>query len=384
MIRTYKRKLILNKKQSQRINSWIGACRVVYNLGLEIQLCSYRTTGKNISRFELMRQCTQLRKEYDWIKDVPADSLSDSIKRLDKGYDNFFRTRKSGGRIPKFASKRTFSSFTMKQSRGLIKVSNNKIIVNKMGELKMFKDSPIIGNILNATIKIQPTGYFIYIQCKTVDKKFNSENQTIGLDMGICHFYVDSNGNFNTNPRHFKKYEAKLRIKNRALARKNKGSNSWKKSAKSLSLLHHKISNCRRDFLHKESTKIAKLNHTVYIEDLNIKGMGRNPNLSKHILDAGWGMFRTMLGYKTRVVRVNPKYTSQTCCECGCVDSKSRISQSEFACTSCGHFLNADINAAKNILSRGTALDRKRESIGCALVLESNIIDMSVKNVMRD
>ncbi len=128
-------------------------------------------------------------------------------------------------------------------------------------------------------------------------------------------------------------------------------------------MLHHKIGNVRKDFLHKESTRIAKENHTVFTEDLNIRGMSKNKNLSKHILDCGWGMFRTMLEYKTNVVTIDPKFTSQTCNECGTKDSKSRISQAEFACTSCGHISNADINAAKNILSKGITLVRQRETL---------------------
>jgi putative transposase len=189
--------------------------------------------------------------------------------------------------------------------------------------------------------------------------------------MGLSHFCIDSNGNFIHNPKHFKKHERQLRIENRSLARKKKGSNSWKKQCRRLSLLHHKISNIRKDFLHKESTKLAKGHSVIYVENLNINGMAKNPTLSKHILDAGWGMFRTMLEYKTCVVAINPKHTSQTCNECGTIDSKSRLSQSEFVCTNCGHISNADVNAAKNILSKGITLGRQRDSIECALTLKS-------------
>lgn len=370
MIRVYKRKLILTKEQTKRIGSWIGACRVVYNLGMEIKNASYKTLGKSIHKFELMKQLPSLRKDIEWIKDVPADALIQTIHRLDNSYKNFFRTYKNGGGYPKFASKKTFKSISLKQSRGLIKIIGSSINLNKIGKLKMFKDSPVVGDIKNVHIIKEPTGYFACIQCENVPTKFVSESQVIGLDMGLSHFCVDSNGNFISNPQHFKKYERQLRIENRSLARKKKGSNSWKKQCKRLSFLHHKIVNVRRDYLHKESTKIAKSYRQVYIEDLNIKGMVKNRNLSKYILDASWGVFKTMLEYKTSVISVNPKHTSQTCNECGEVDSKSRISQSEFVCTNCGHISNADVNAAKNILSKGIALDRKREPVGCALVLE--------------
>lgn len=361
MVRTYKRKLILNKAQEARIRSWIGACRVVYNMGMQIKNETYKAYGKNVHKYELMRQLTEIR-DIDWIKDAPRASLESAIVKLDEAYNNFFRGFKRGAGFPKFASKKNYKSISFKAVS--IKLSNDKVSVAKIGLLNFHNDCEIIGEVRTATIKIEPTGFFICIQCKDVPPKFTSENQAVGLDMGVSHFSVDSNGKFILNPKHFKKYEDRLRIENRSLARKKKGSNGWKKQARKLSLLHHKIANVRRDFLHKESTVIAKENATVYMEDLNIKGMAKNKKLSKHILDCGWGMFKTMLSYKTTVIKINPKYTSQTCYECGEVDAKSRVSQSEFCCTSCGHVSNADINAAKNIKEKGILLDRKREPIG--------------------
>ncbi len=102
------------------------------------------------------------------------------------------------------------------------------------------------------------------------------------------------------------------------------------------------------------------------MENLNVKGMIKNVKLSKHIMDAGWATFKTMLSYKTNVIAINPAYTSQTCFECKAVDKLSRVSQSEFVCTECGHIANADINAAKNIKHQGMMLERKREALACA------------------
>jgi len=362
MIRTYKRKLILTTAQSDRIRSWTGACRVVYNLGLEVKIAAYKGAGKSVSMYELQKQLPELKKDIEWLKDVPSQTLQAVIERLENSYQNFFRNFKSGGGFPRFAKKHKYKSILIKD----VSVDGNFVKIPKMGALKMFKDSEIKGTPKTATITIEPKGIFICIQCENVLVKFVSKSQAIGLDMGISHFCIDSNGNFIANPRHFKTYERRLRIQNRSLARKKKGSNSWARQAKRLSILHHKIGNVRKDFLHKESTKIAKANSIVYMEDLNIKGMSKNRQLSKHILDCGWGNFKTMLKYKTTVIEVNPKYTSQTCNECGEVDVKSRLNQSEYCCTSCGHVSNADINAAKNIMSKGIALDRQREALACA------------------
>lgn len=351
MIRTYKRKLILTPAQEQRLLSWIGACRVVYNLGLEVRKEAYRINKTSVHKYELMKQITELRGEVEWIKDVPVGSMQDTIERLDKTYKSFFK----GGGYPKFANKKKFNSILFKHS---ISVSEKGISVPKLGILKVFKDSAIIGTPKTVIITKEAKGFFICIQCKDVPKKFTSENQAIGLDMGLSYFCIKSNGEFIDNPQHFRKYERRLRIENRSLARKKKGSNSWKKQVQKLALLHHKIANTRKDFLHKESTKIAKAYSTVCMENLKISNMVRNKNLSANILDAGWGIFKVMLEYKTNVIKVNPAYTSQTCNECGAKDKKSRMSQSEFCCTSCGHVSNADLNAAKNILSQGMALSR--------------------------
>lgn len=359
---TYKRKLILNKAQQARIDGWIGVCRVVYNLGLEVRIEAWKNKQVTVHKYALMKQVTELRGEIDWIADAPQQSLELTIERLDATYKRFFK----GAGFPRWASKRKYNSISFKRDGKVLNIDGNRVNLPKLGMLKMFKDAEIIGNIKTATIIKEPTGYFICINTDAVKPIQNqNESQILGIDMGITHFAVDSNGGFISNPKHFKRYERQLRIENRSLSRKKKGSNSWKRQVNKLALLHHKIRNVRRDFLHKESTKIAKANHTVILEDLNISGMAKS-RLSKHILDAGWGTFRTMLEYKTNVVAINPKFTSQTCNDCGTKDSKSRISQSRFVCTSCGVESNADENAAKNILGKGIALIRQREALACA------------------
>jgi len=361
---TYKRKLILTKAQQSRIDSWIGACRVVYNLGLEVRIAAWKNKQESVHKYELMKQITELRSTVDWINDVPADSLNLAMERLDSSYKKFF----TGGGFPKWANKKGYKSISFKQDLRCksVKIDGNKVSLPKIGVLKIVKDSEILGEIKRTIIVKELTGYFICITTDAI-KSIHSQNesQILGIDMGVAVFVTDSNGGQIQNPKHFKKYEAKLRIENRSLARKKKGSNSWKRQAKKLALLHHKIGNVRKDFLHKQSTIIAKANHTVILEDLNIKGMVKS-NLAKSISDAGWGTFRTMLEYKTNVVAINPKFTSQTCNDCGAKDAKSRVSQSKFVCTSCGVESNADENAAKNILGKGIALIRQREAKACA------------------
>lgn len=375
---TYKRKLILTKAQEERIFSWIGACRVVYNMGLEIKVSAWKNKEQNISCYDLMKQLTEI-KDIDWIKDVPSQSLQNSLERLDSAYKKFF----SGGGFPKFSSKRKYKSILLKQ----VSVLNNKVKLPKIGELRMFKDAPIVGIPKTATIIKEPTGYFVCIVCDGVNKNISNpdDSQVIGLDVGVVHFCTDHNDNHIENPKYFKKYEEKLIKEQRILSRKVKFSNRWKKQAKKIAKLHHKIANVRKNFLHKQSTIIAKNNHYACVEDLKIVNMTKRakpkqdetgkylPNgqssksgLNKSILDAGWGMFRTMLEYKMEVVRVNPKHTSQTCSECWKVDANSRVSQEIFKCTSCGFNCNADTNAAKVIRGKGIAIIEVRKLKLCA------------------
>lgn len=358
VIRTYKRKLKLSKAQESRISSWISTCRMVYNMGLEIKIAAWKNKQESIHKYALMKQLTDL-KDIDWVKDVPCQTLQQAIERLDASYKTFFR----GGGFPKFAKKNRYNSIVIKY----LNVGGNTVTIPKIGTVKTFKDREIKGAIKRATIIKEATGYFICIQCEAEAQIYNSDkNQVGGIDMGISHFCVDSDGGFVTNERHFSKYERQLRVESRSLSRKKKFGKNWKKQVKRIASVHLKIGNVRKDFLHKQSTNYARKYHTIILEDLKVANMIKNKDLSRHILDCGWTSFRTMLEYKSNVVVINPKHTSQKCNSCGSVDANNRISQSEFICQSCGHIDNADFNAAKNIRGEGIAIIRQREALACA------------------
>ena len=151
----------------------------------------------------------------------------------------------------------------------------------------------------------------------------------------------------------------KLRIAQRALSRKyikdsKKQSNNYEKAKIKVAKIHKKVTDCRKDFLHKESTYLAKTYSIVYREDLNISGMIQS-KLAKHIADVSWGTFFNLLEYKTNVVKVNPAYTSQKCSKCGHTCKENRKTQSIFECVSCFYVENADKNASLNILELGVS-----------------------------
>jgi len=172
MYRTYKRKLDLTVAQEKRILNWIGTCRMVYNLGLEVKISAYKTTGKSPSNYDLQKQITDLRKDYNWINDVPYYSLANSMDRLDKAFKAFFK----GFGFPKFAKKGNYNSFKICHS---IKLNGNKIFIQKIGWLKLFKDSGIVGNIKFVTIKKDLTGFYACITCDLADT-IQVNNRSVG------------------------------------------------------------------------------------------------------------------------------------------------------------------------------------------------------------
>jgi putative transposase len=356
MIKTYTYKIKANKKFIEKFNQWAGTCRFLYNSALELKSTVYRSHGIKLSNYDICKQLTEAKKEIVWLNDVHSQTLQAVLDRLDLSYKKFFK----GGGYPKFASRKKWKSIPFKS----IKLVGGQFCLPKFGMIKVFKDRVPNGKLKTASLIKKADGYYLHITVEVLYENFNDSQ--VGIDMGLSHFAVTSDGEIIENPKHFKRYEKKLRILNRSLSRKKLRSNMWNKNANDLSLLYLKVSRVRRDFLHKESTKISKKYGLVFLEDLNVSGMSKNKNLSKHILDAGWSEFRTLLSYKSKVILVDPKYTSQKCNVCGHIDSRSRISQSEFVCTNCGNIDNADKNASLNIKSQGMALIREREPLGCA------------------
>ena len=359
--KTYKYRLRLSKEQMATIDNNIGICRMVYNLAKETKEYAYASQKINLSCYDLQKQITDLKKEFLFISNVPSQTLQDVIERLDKSYKSFYK----GGGYPKWAKKHKYNSLTFK---AVSQVSDYVFKLPKIGNVTIFKDRIIQGELRLATITKCNDKYYISIVTKQEKKEQSKANENqVGIDMGISFFATLSNGTQIENPRHFLKGQFKLRIENRSLARKKKGSNSWLNQKKRLTTLHSKISAIRKDFLHKNSSLLVNEFGLISVEDLKVKNMVKNHKLSKSISDCGWSMFFDMLEYKSnwnnvKFVKIDPRYTSQTCNHCGETDKFSRISQSKFVCSTCGTKSNADINASKNILGKGIALIRQRET----------------------
>lgn len=361
MIRTYTYKVYSNKKVEKKFNQWLGITRYVYNLAKETKEVAYQG-GVRLSNYDLQKQFTQCKKEFDWLSTVHSQTLQESIERLDKSFKNFFDKR---SKYPKWASKKSWKSFGFKQGNitstnplGDIKQTEKGFKLPKFGVVKVHNNRKIDGKIKTVRLIRKADGIYLHVTAEIQDIQYCTNENQVGIDMGIKYFMVTSDGEYFDNPKFLEKQLKKLRVEQRSLSRKKKGSNRFKKQVEVVARLYKKVSDCRKDFLHKTSTYIAANYSYVAIENLDITKMVKG-RFSRQINNVSWGTFFEMLEYKcNNLVRVNPAYTSQQCSKCGHTCKENRVTQSIFRCVSCGHEDNADLDAAKTIEGRAFPFNR--------------------------
>jgi len=354
MIKTYTYKLKPNKAVERKFEEQVSVCRYVYNLGKEVREESFKK-GVKINYFDLSKQLTEAKKEFDWLKKVHSQTLQAVLERLELGYKKFFTDLKKGNKTskPKWAKKDKWRSLPFKS----IKTTFNGFKLSSFGNVKVFNFKAPKGEIRTASIIKEVDGLYLKVVVKEQDVEQIRENQSVcAIDMGVSFFLTTSDGEFVENPKHLFSYLKQLRIENRKLSRMKKGGKNFKKQVKVLQLIHQKISRVRKDFLHKQSRSLANNYSTVIREDLNISKMVKGSKLAKHILDCSWGLFFELLEYKINVVKVNPAYTSQKCSKCGHTCKENRKTQSLFECVKCGYTENADFQATLNIFQLGQQL----------------------------
>jgi putative transposase len=355
------------KWQRELIEKHFGCCRVVYNYGLERKIKTYTKTKKTISSYDIQKEIPKLREEKEWLGEVNAQSLQQSLADLDSAFSHFFRKNNS---FPKFKSRKNpKQSFRIPQSFEVSK--DHKAI--KLPKLKWIKfrdefNVPEDVEFRNITISREGSEYFASI-CYNDKKDLPApkpikEVETLGIDLGTRHLAIFSDGTKIENPRHFKKYEDKLTLEQRKLSKKEqKDSKSYQKQKEKVQKVYKKIKNIRKDFLHKLTTGlIDNQDWTSYaMEDLAVQQMEQdNPTpMSKAIGDAGWRMLRQMMGYKCKdagknlliIGRFDP--SSKTCSVCGNIYQELKRDEKEWVCQKCKTHHDRDVNAAINIKNFG-------------------------------
>ncbi len=318
---------------------------------------TYQDTGKGLSGYAVKKQIPQLKKEHEWLKLTYSQCLQQVCLNLGVAFNNFFERR---AKYPRFKAKHGKQSIHYPQN---VKVLKCYLKLPMIGDVKAIFHREIEGKIKTVTVSLNKSGqYFAAILFEDGKDKpeINKEGKSVGIDLGLNHFAITSDGSKFDNPRWIDKHEKNLKLKQQQLSRKQKGSNNRNKARKKVARVHNKISNCRSDFHHKLSRRIVNENQVICVENLNVKDMVRNHNLAKAISQVGWGQFCTVLKYKAEqegkvyqeVDRFFP--SSKTCNVClNQVDSLP-LEIRFWDCSNCGtKYIDRDVNAAKNIRDEG-------------------------------
>lgn len=376
IVRAVKINLYPNCKQIEKIEFLINGNRWIWNYFLALQTENKKEGKQFITEYKMHSIFRELKKDenYKWLKDLHSHSVAATLFRLTLAFKNFFRKNKFDKNVgyPKFKSKKNiYESITYPDE---VQIKKNKILLGKVGYVRArgFRqfENMKIKQVVIKRVAIGKYEAIYFVECDNTFIIPKGRIQSVGIDMGVNKFLTDSNGK-KMRPFNYKKEINNIKILQQQLEKNKIGKLKKDKLKFLIAKLYRKITNKRINWLHHISNKYVKFRN-VYVEDLSIKKMTRNisgtiespnieskakSNLNNVILQQGWGIFFNILKYKIEdrkgiFYKVDPTFTSQQCSKCNFVDKLSR-SKEKFKCTKCGHEMDADHNAAVNILNRG-------------------------------
>jgi putative transposase len=365
MKKTYKYRLLGNKPTFAKADEWLMLCQRLYNAALEQRINIYRQRKETISCYNQINQLPELRTAFPEYQEVGSQVLQDVIERLDKAYKAFFRrVKNSGGKagFPRFRNRDRYDSFTLKQTGW--KLDGKYLTIRNVGRFKLRLSRPIEGNIKTVTIHRELSGHwYVCFSCdKVPERKLEPSDKSVGIHMGIEYFCVDSDEGHEDNPAYFRHAEKQLRVRQRVMSRRVKGSHGREEARILLAKAHEKVTNQRNHFLHRVANKYVAKYGVICVEDLNINAMDKNHHLARYIYDASWGKFFELLNYKAeeagRLVIKVPRFepNTETCSACGVINQELTLSDRQWVCKSCGVLHDRAYNAAKNIRRVGQTL----------------------------
>ena len=359
MRKAYKYRLYPTKEQEEKIQFTLERCRLLYNRLLDERRFAYERDKTTLNYYNQANTLNERKKYIPALKQVHSQVLQDVVRRLDKAFQAFFRRVKAGETpgYPRFKSAGRYDSFTYPQ--GGYSINGHKFTLSKIGEVKIKLHRQPQGKIKTCTVMVKNGKYYVSLSCEVESNTLPETKATVGIDLGVKHLAITSDGEFYEHPKFLRESERKLHRKQRSISRKKKGSARRRKAIRELARLHEHIADQRRDYAHKVSRKLVSEYGLIAFENLNVQGMVKNHHLAKSIVDASWNQLVQYTTYKAeeagrRVVLVDPKNTSQLCSNCGGIVPK-KLSERVHRCDHCGYVQDRDVNAAQNILKRALA-----------------------------
>ena len=365
-------------KQKEILESFFGLSRAIYNISLHnIKNSKFGTyevqNGKNKgnivpkipSEFDLNKSFPKLKEEYDYIKLFPSDYANAVMKNLSRGFSNFYKTFN----YPRFKAKKSSTQSFNMYVGSRVKIDGDYIILAKARDSDYTKDDLKIrfkrhkikyefDKVTGFTISRENNKYYISFSFYT-DIESKETSDSVGIDLGVKNFAICNDGTVYPNMKFYEKSLRKLKISQRKLSKKQKGSNNRDKARLKVSKLHKKVKNQRNDYQHKVSRELVNKYNIICLETLKVKNMVKNRRLSKRISDVSWNSFVSKLEYKVAenqgyLVKIDRFYpSSKTCSNCGCIKESLKLSERTYKCNECGFEIDRDLNASINILNVG-------------------------------
>jgi putative transposase len=377
------------KRQEAALTECLEDTRQLYNAALEERREAWRMGRRKVTFYSQDAQLKEIRADDpERYKRWAFKCERAVVRRLDRAFQDFFDRVESGQKpgYPRFKGRGWWDSIEWPEKDGarwdsVPHPKVTRLYLKGIGHVRVHQHRAVKGCVKTITVKREAGRWYVMLSCDDVPAEpLDPADARVGVDLGVASFLTTSDGTQVPNPRHHAATAGRLAAAQRDLARKKRGSNRRKKAVSKVAKLHGKVRRQRLDHAHQTALALVRDYDVIVHEDLKVKNMtarpkprpdgngGHEPNgtaaksgLNKSINDAGWGIFLRVLSAKAEsagrtVIAVNPRHTSQRCAECGHTAAGNRISQAEFRCLACGHQAHADVNAARNILRAGLAL----------------------------
>jgi putative transposase len=393
--RSYKFLLRPTRKQEATLGACLEDTRQLYNSALEERREAWRRGRHRVTFYSQDAQLKEIRAaDPERYRRWSFTCERAAIKRLDRAFQAFFRRRAAGEKpgYPRFKGRGWWDSVEWAAGNGarwdsVPHPTVTRVYLQGVGHVRVHQHRAVRGRVKTITARREDGRWYVILSCDDVPaESLEPAGAAVGIDMGVASFLTTSDGAHVPNPRHLAASAGRLAAAQQDLARKKRGSNRRKKAAARVARLHGKVRRQRLDHAHNAALTLVRGHDLIVHEKLQVTNMtarprprpdgdgGHQPNgaaakagLNKSILDAGWGIFLRILTAKAesagrQVIAVDSRHTSQRCAQCGHIAAGNRVSQAEFRCLACGHHAHADVNAARNILRAGLALQEAQQA----------------------